>query len=86
MLDEASELPSDGGGVARVRAAPRRVRRMDQLGRQLPPKEPLRGEADLICCDLIHSSQFKSVPCKSKNISQIKRWTPAATTITTTRD
>ena len=45
MLDEAEELPADGGGVARVRAAPRRVRRMDQLGRQLPAQEPLRGKA-----------------------------------------
>ena len=43
VLDEAEELPAVGGGVARVRAAPRRVRRLDQLGRQLPPQEPLRG-------------------------------------------
>ena len=43
VLDEAPELPPDGGGVARVRAAPRRVRRLDQLGRQLPTQEPLRG-------------------------------------------
>ena len=62
MLDEAEELPAVGGGVARVRAAPRRVRRLDQLGRQLPSQEPLRG-------DLIHSSQFES---KYKLKSQIK--------------
>ena len=53
VRDEAEELPAVGGGVARVRAAPRRVRRLDQLSRQLSPKEPLRG-------DLIHSSQFES--------------------------
>ena len=53
VLDEAEELPAIGGGVARVRAAPRRVRRLDQLGRQLPSQEPLRG-------NLIHSSQFES--------------------------
>ena len=66
VLDEAEELPAVGGGVARVRAAPRRVRRMDQLGRQLPPQEPLRG-------DLIHSSlSFETVPFKSRYNSPIK--------------
>ena len=69
VLDEAEELPAIGGGVARVRAAPRRVRRLDQLGRQLPPQEPLRGDADLICRDLIPSSQFESVPKEYKLIS-----------------
>ena len=45
MLDETKELSANGGGVARVRASPRRVRRLDELGGQLPSEKPLRGQS-----------------------------------------